>query len=293
MSEQKHGLGRGLDALFGDENEAFDLNKFVQSAEKEGDVESLDIQKIVPCAYQPRQTFDEESLKELAESIRQKGILQPILVRQKSDAHFEIVAGERRYRAAIEAGLDKIPVIKKDLSDAEAFEIALIENMMRENLNPIEEAKGFEKLVNEYHITHDNLAKSIGKSRSYITNTLRLLMLPLSVQNMVSDKKISTGHARALVGLQNAEDMAQKIVSKDLSVRQTEDLICRSKERKKGKYRPVKNPNEKELELQLGHVLGVETEIHFSDAGKGKIVLKFNNFDELENLLNKLENKGL
>ena len=118
-------------------------------------------------------------------------------------------------------------------------------------------------------------------------------MLPLSVQNMVSDKKISTGHARALVGLQNAEDMAQKIVSKDLSVRQTEDLICRSKERKKGKYRPVKNKKKKELELQLGHVLGVETEIHFSDAGKGKIVLKFNNFDELENLLNKLENKGL
>ena len=288
MSEQKHGLGRGLDALFGDENDAFDLNQIVSDADDKKIVEYQNIGLLKPRSDQPRESFDEESLKDLTESIKQKGVLQPILVRQK-DGFLEIVAGERRYRAALKAGLESVPVIKKDLSDAEAFEIALIENIMRENLNPIEEAKGFERLINEYHYTHEDLAKSVGKSRSYITNAVRLLALPLSVQKMLGDKKLSAGHARTLVGLQNAEDLAQKIISKDLSVRQTEDLIYHAKERKKPKSKMVKNGKQEELELQLGRILGVETEIYFGDHGKGRIVLKFNNFGELEHVLNILE----
>ena len=287
MSE-KHGLGRGLDALFGDESEAFDINKFVSEGENQGGIEKLDISQIMPCPYQPRKSFEEESLKDLTQSIKEKGILQPILVRPKGGA-FEIVAGERRYRAAMEAGLDEVPVIKKSLSDAEAFEIALIENIMREDLSPIEEAKGFEKLIKEYHLTHEDISKSIGKSRSYISNTMRLLDLPLKVQHMVSDKKISTGHARTLIGLQNAEELADKIVLKELSVRQTEDLISRIKEGKKPKSRVITSEKQNELGIELGRVLGVKTEIYFAQNGRGRIVLKFNNFDELENLLNRLE----
>ena len=288
MSEQKHGLGRGLDALFGDENEAFDLNQIVSDVEGKKNIEYENISLLKPRSDQPRENFDEESLKDLTESIKQKGVLQPILVRPKS-GFWEIVAGERRYRAACKAGLESVPVVKKELSDAEAFEIALIENMLRENLSPIEEAKGFERLINEYHYTHEELAKSVGKSRSYITNAVRLLDLPLYVQSMVNDKKISAGHARVLIGLPNAQDWAEKIISKDLSVRQTEDLISRAKERKKPKSRMVKNGKEQELELQLGRILGVETEIYFGDHGKGRIVLKFNNFGELEHVLNILE----
>ncbi len=287
MSE-KHGLGRGLDALFGDESEAFDLNKFVSEGENQGGIEKLDISQIMPCPYQPRKSFEEESLKDLTQSIKEKGILQPILVRPKGGA-FEIVAGERRYRAAMEAGLDEVPVIKKSLSDAEAFEIALIENIMREDLSPIEEAKGFEKLIKEYHLTHEDISKSVGKSRSYISNTMRLLDLPLKVQHMVSDKKISTGHARALIGLQNAEELADKIVLKELSVRQTEDLISHIKEGKKPKSRVITNEKQNELGIELGRVLGVKTEIYFAQNGRGRIVLKFKNYDELENLLNRLE----
>ncbi len=287
MSE-KHGLGRGLDALFGDESEAFDINKFVSEGENQGGIEKLDISQIMPCPYQPRKSFEEESLKDLTQSIKEKGILQPILVRPKGGA-FEIVAGERRYRAAIEAGLDEVPVIKKSLSDAEAFEIALIENIMREDLSPIEEAKGFEKLIKEYHLTHEDISKSVGKSRSYISNTMRLLDLPLKVQHMVSDKKISTGHARALIGLQNAEELADKIVLKELSVRQTEDLISHIKEGKKPKSRVITNEKQNELGIELGRVLGVKTEIYFAQNGRGRIVLKFKNYDELENLLNRLE----
>ena len=202
---------------------------------------------------------------------------------------FEIVAGERRFRAAIDAGLESVPVIEKDLSDAEAFEVALIENMMRENLSPIEEAKGFQKLIQEYQYTHDALSKSVGKSRSYITNMTRLLNLPLEVQTLINDKKISAGHARALIGLDNAEEIAQKIITKDLSVRQTEDLISRLKSGKKEKIPPVQSSDVLRIEKELEERLAVKTKVSFNKKGKGKIVLQYNNFKELEDLLNKLE----
>jgi len=288
MTEQEHGLGRGLDALFGDDEKDFDLVKFVDDSPEHGGVEYISVEKIVPCAYQPRKSFDDESLKELTQSIKEKGVLQPILVRKK-DGMYEIVAGERRFRAAIDAGLESVPVIEKDLSDAEAFEVALIENMMRENLSPIEEAKGFQKLIQEYQYTHENLSKSVGKSRSYITNMTRLLNLPLEVQTLINDKKISAGHARALVGLENAEEIAQKIITKDLSVRQTEDLISRLKSGKKEKISPVQSSDVLRIEKELEERLAVKTKVSFNKKGKGKIVLQYNNFKELEDLLNKLE----
>ena len=288
MTEQKHGLGRGLDALFGDDEKDFDLVKFVGEEQDAGGVEFVKIEDIIPCAYQPRKTFDDESLKELTQSIKEKGVLQPILVRQK-DGMFEIVAGERRFRAAIDAGLNSVPVIKKDLSDAEAFEVALIENMMRENLSPIEEAKGFQKLIQEYQYTHEGLSKSVGKSRSYITNMTRLLNLPLEVQTLINDKKISAGHARALIGLDNAEEIAQKIITKDLSVRQTEDLISRLKSGKKEKTPSVQSDDVLRIEKELEEHLSVRARVSFNKKGKGKIVLQYNNFKEFEDLLNKLE----
>lgn len=290
MTDTKHGLGRGLDALFGDDSQEFDLVKFVEDTpdlHSKG-VEYMSVESIMPCEYQPRKTFDDESLKDLTESVRQKGVLQPILVRKKGGA-YEIIAGERRFRAAIDAGLNTVPVIKKDLSDAEAFEVALIENMMRENLSPIEEAKGFQKLTQEYQYTHEKLSQSVGKSRSYITNAIRLLDLPMDVQTLVNDKKISAGHARALIGCDNAEELAQKIIEKDLSVRQTEDLISRLKNGKKDKTPILKDDDVVRLEQELEVRLNVKTEVSFNQKGKGKIVLKYNNFKELEDLLNKLE----
>ena len=290
MTDTKHGLGRGLDALFGDDSQEFDLVKFVEDTPDSNSkgVEYMSVESIMPCEYQPRKTFDDESLKDLTESIRQKGVLQPILVRKKGGA-YEIIAGERRFRAAIDAGLNTVPVIRKDLSDAEAFEVALIENMMRENLSPIEEAKGFQKLTQEYQYTHEKLSQSVGKSRSYITNAIRLLDLPMDVQTLVNDKKISAGHARALIGCENAEELAQKVIEKDLSVRQTEDLISRLKNGKKDKTPILKDDDVVRLEQELEVRLNVKTEVSFNQKGKGKIVLKYNNFKELEDLLNKLE----
>ena len=288
MTEQKHGLGKGLDALFGEEPADFDLNKLVGETDSTGGVETVDIEKIKPCPYQPRKNFDEESLTELVQSVQQKRILQPLLVRKKDD-RFEIIAGERRYRAAAQAGLKQVPVIVKDLSDKEAFEVSLIENIVRQNLNPIEEANGFEKLIGEYQYTHETLSKSVGKSRSYISNTVRLLGLPKSVQNLVSDGKLSAGHARNLVGLQNAEEIALKIISKDLSVRQTEDLISKLKEGKKVQKAKIKPEDVQKIEESLSKRLQVKTEVSYNTKGKGKIVLKYNSFFELENLLNKLE----
>ncbi len=284
MTEQKHGLGRGLDALFGDDSETFNLDNLVLSENNQ----TLPVEKIKVCTSQPRQDFNEEGLEELAQSISQKGILEPILVRPKGD-FFEIVAGERRYRAALKANLKEVPVIQKELSDCEAFEISMIENLMRKNLNPIEEANGFHTLTEEFSLTHENISKSIGKSRSYITNSLRLLELPKSVQDYVSQGKLTIGHVRPLIGLENAEEIALQIIAKNLSVRQTEDLINTIKNGKKEKK--VFTPSDDVLKLQeeLTRRYNVKTQISFNKKGKGKIVLSYNNFVELEELLAKLE----
>ncbi len=287
MSDKnKHGLGRGLDALFGDDFDDLDIKTLTEN--HGSDIKEVEISKLVPCPFQPRQIFDEESLNDLTQSIKEKGILQPLLVRKKADK-YEIIAGERRWRAAQNAGVKNVPIIEKNLNDAEAFEVALIENIIRQNLTPIEEANGFEKLVKEYHYTHENLSKSVGKSRSYITNSIRLLSLPKSIQNYVNEGKLSASHARTLVGLQNAESLALKIMNRDLNVRQTEDLINRLKNGKTKTEKKIKNADIINIERSLEKIYNVKTQIVLNDKGRGRIVLKYNSFSELENLLNKLE----
>jgi len=287
-NKTKHGLGRGLDALFGDDFEEFDIKKLTD--DEKNSVKEIALSKIEPCPIQPRQTFDEQSLDELTQSVKEKGVLQPLLVRPKN-GKFEIVAGERRFRAALAAGLQSVPVIEKDLSDAEAFEVALIENIIRQNLTPIEEASGFEKMINQYQYTHDALSKSVGRSRSYISNALRLLELPQSVQDMVTQGKISASHARTLVGLKDAENLALHIISKDLNVRQTENLVKRAKEHTWPKKPKKENKAITEIEQNLEKIYGVKTRMIFSPTGRGRIILTYTNYTELENLLFKLENK--
>lgn len=288
MTEQnnKHGLGRGLEALFGDDDLNIDLEKLTQNSDDS--VSCVKIEDIIPCRFQPRKNFTDESLNALAESVKEKGILQPLLVRKKENK-FEIVAGERRYRAALKAGLKEVPVIYKELNDNEAFEIALIENVVRENLTPIEEAFGFERLMKSFNYTHEELSKIVGKSRSYITNILRLLNLPKDVRKFVDEGQISVGHARALVGFENALTVAEKIVKNDLSVRQTENLINQLKNKKSEKTVPQKQEDVLKIEKELSEKLKVKVDVKFNAKGKGKIILNYKDFSELENLLDKLE----
>ena len=215
----KHGLGRGLGALLGDMDLDLDLN----SSDK-GAIKSVKLNQIVAGRYQPRQQFDEEAINALAKSVKEKGILQPILVRKQNDK-YEIIAGERRYRAALQAGLTEVPVIEKAMADNEALEIALIENIVRQDLTPLEEAKGFEQLMREFAYTQEKLSEVVGKSRSYIANTLRLLNLPDGVKSLLNQGKLTAGHARCLIGLQDAEELASKIVAEGLNVRQVEAMV--------------------------------------------------------------------
>ena len=227
-SENNHkrkSLGRGLGALLGEDdldlNSVEDLSSLAPSTTS---ASLIDIDLLKPGKFQPRTEFDEEALNSLAESIKEKGVLQPLLVR-RDGMGFEIIAGERRWRASKLAGLDKVPVIEKDLSDKEVLEVALVENLLRENLSAIEEAEGLQRLIDEFSHTQEALSQIIGKSRSHIANTLRLLNLPEAVKLLVKEGRLSAGHARALVGLENAEALAERIIAKDLNVRQVEELV--------------------------------------------------------------------
>ena len=210
---KKMGLGKGLSTLLGDDNEL--------STET---VMFLKTLSLLPSPFQPRKNFANDSLADLAQSIEEKGILQPVLVRKKKDGNYEIIAGERRWRAAKQAGLQEIPVIVKDFADKEALEVALIENILRENLNPLEEAEGYRRLMDEFKNTQEQLAKALGKSRSYIANSLRLLNLPAEVKEMLASGLLSAGHARSLITAANPKELAQKIINAGLTVRQTEKL---------------------------------------------------------------------
>lgn len=232
--EHSHGgkrksLGRGLGALLGDAEFNIDeaLNDTpTQSAQAPDD--RVDVNLLFPSPFQPRKDFDEEALNALVESVKEKGVLQPLLVRKKN-GRFEIIAGERRWRASKLAGLQTVPVIVKDMDDKEVLEVALVENLLRENLSAIEEAEGFQRLIDEFSHTQEALAQIVGKSRSHVANTLRLLNLPDSVKDLVREGTLSAGHARALVGLDNAETLAKQIVAKDLNVRQVEELVAKQK----------------------------------------------------------------
>ena len=276
---KKGGLGRGLDALF------------VENAADKTVQDTLPISEIEPDRDQPRKMFDDEALGELAASISIHGVLQPIVVRPSTDGRYIIVAGERRWRAARRAGLDSVPVIIKEMTRQEADEIALIENLQREDLNPIEEGAGYKKLMEAYALTQDQVAQRVGKSRPNIANAIRILSLPQPVIQLISDAKMSAGHGRALLSLEDEEKIqkAATVVVKDmLSVRKTEALVKQMlKAPKTAKKQPPKQTFYKEVELALGESLGRKVQIVQKGTG-GTIMIAFFDSQELENLANKL-----
>lgn len=280
---KKGGLGKGLSAIFM-ENESEDQNSTV----------TLKISEIEPNKDQPRTDFDDKALSELAESIALHGVLQPLLVRPLVYGGYQIVAGERRYRASRMAGLTEVPVVIRELDDRETMELALIENLQRENLTPIEEAKGYKTLMDTYGFTQEQVSSSVGKSRSAVANSLRLLNLPEEIIDLISQGKISGGHARALLSLENKEKMieiSREIMDKDLSVRQTEKLTQKSK---KGEKNPPKKEEKtnflKEVELALTENLCRKISVTKKGDG-GVLSIEFFNQEDLIDLANKLEEK--
>ena len=291
MSEQgkrKH-LGRGLSALFGDEPP-----EGIQPP-KHRDDRALPVEYLQSGVYQPRLQFDSEALQALTTSVREKGILEPLLVRalEGQPNRYEIVAGERRWRAAQAAGLHEVPVIIKDIDDREALEIALIENLQREDLTPIEEAEGYKRLIDKFARTQGDLAREIGKSRSHVANTIRLLSLPNSVRESVQDGRLSAGHARALLGADDPAAAAIAVIKKALNVRQTETMIRRERDPSgavEGRGRPPapeKDPNTAALERDLGNLLGLKVEIE--DRGEvGTLKFHYASLDQLDDILQRI-----
>lgn len=299
-NNKKFGLGRGLEALLGDttvewvdtdSSSGADIEKIVENTVFKQQSDEIAVQKIHPCRFQPREVFDEDALKTLSESIKEKGVLQPLLLRQKGDG-YEIIAGERRWRAAQMAGLATVPAVVKNLSDEETLEIALIENLQRENLTPIEEAEGLNRLIKDYDYTQEVVSKVVGRSRSYVTNALRLLLLPEDVRKALNEGRLSAGHARALVGLENASELASEIISKGLSVREAEKLAANTKNR-----RPhIKTPKMTDVDLEeimrdLEKRLKLKVKISAGKKGKGSVTLHYNNPAELSTILDILEQR--
>ena len=274
-------LGRGLDALIPTDQEA---KGFILA----------DIDQIRPNAYQPRKDFDEDGIDELASSIKEKGIIQPLVARKVGDG-YEIIAGERRWRAAQKAGLKRIPIILKDASDSEVLELALIENLQREDLNPIEEAIGYEQLIGDFGLTHDDISKIIGKDRSTITNQIRLLKLPERVKQAIIDGEISAGHARAILGIESqtkALEIFDLIKRNRLSVRQTEKLVQGlTKEREADKKQKYVDPFLSNVIQQLTGMLGTQIKI-IDRNGKGKIEIEYYSLDDLERIIESLMTRG-
>ncbi len=287
---KKHGLGRGLEALLGEDDLSFSLDTINTTEATEQGIKTIKIEELTPSQYQPRKEFNQEALNALVCSIREKGILQPLIVRKNNDK-YELIAGERRWRAAKLAGLSEVPVIEKDLDNQEVLEVALVENLLRENLTPIEEAEGFNRLIKEFSHTHEILSQIVGKSRSYITNSLRLLSLPDTIKEMLANNQLTAGHARALIGLENAEEIAQKVISRGLTVRQTEDLVNQIKNQKLNQIRRSikKDPSLKELEKDLTKSIGLKVKINANDNDKGKVTIEYKNPAELNSILELLE----
>ena len=284
MAKKREALGHGLDALF--------MSNSIEESSASGAVK-LSINEIEPNKSQPRKSFDEKALSELADSIAEHGIIQPLLVRPMAEGGYQIVAGERRWRASRLAGLTEVPVVIKDLTDRETMEIALIENLQREDLNPIEEAEGIELLIKEYGLTQETAAERVGKSRSAVTNSLRLLNLPPSVRDLARENKISAGHARALLAFSDEEkiiETAKLIIEKGISVRETERL---AKEASKNAEVKVRQPKRRdvffdEVEIALSQNLGRKVKINSGRKG-GTIVLEYFDKDDLTKIAKMLE----
>ena len=288
---KKHGLGRGLEALLGDDDFNLNLDN-INTGDNESGVKMLSIDILYPSKYQPRKEFNQDALDALVVSIKEKGVLQPLLVRQRGDK-YEIIAGERRWRASKLAGLKEVPVIEKELSNQEVLEVALIENLLREDLSIIEEAEGYSRLITEFSHTHEALSQIVGKSRSYITNTLRLLTLPMTVQEYIKNGDLSAGHAKVLVGLENIEEIAQKIINKGYTVRQTEEYINNLKNRALNKINKAikKDATIKEIEKNITKNIGMKVRINVKENDRGKITIEYKNPAELNSILEILEKR--
>ena len=286
----KKGLGKGLAALIGDLDEKSNDKGTKINNEVATDQTNVPIEFLVPNRDQPRKNFSETSLGELSQSIKQKGILLPILVRPLDDKEFQIIAGERRWRAAQKAGLNEVPVIIKNFNESEVLEIGLIENMQRENLSAIEEALGFEKLQKEYNYTQENLSKILSKSRAYVANALRLLSLPHKVQQLVQSGDLSSGHARALIVLADPLPVAKFAIKKGMSVRQLESYVSYLKKDKKSKQASVsqKSPDTLILEKKLTDNLGLSVQIDEGKGEKGEVKIKYLSYDQLNFICDKL-----
>ena len=269
----KKGLGRGLSSLIGDTKVDTNINK-------------LSISELVRNKYQPRKSFNQENLDELTNSIKERGIIQPIIVRKSVDQKFkyEIIAGERRWLAAQNAGLHEVPVVITEADDLKSLEFAIVENVQRIDLNVIEEAQGYQRLINEFSYDQNNVAQFIGKSRSHVSNCLRLLNLPNEVVDLIKNNKLSQGHAKILVGLENAFFLAKKIIEKKLSVRQAENLVKIFRTKKISKFK-VKDPNLKHLELTLADKIGLNVLIKNNKNNAGSITLEYKNLDQLNKLI--------
>ena len=273
MNTIKKGLGRGLSSLIGETKVEVNVNKLLLS-------------EIIPNKYQPRKDFDEDNLNDLTNSIRERGVIQPIIVRKSSDdkSKYEIIAGERRWLAARRAGLHEIPVVLTEVDDLKSLEFAIVENVQRNDLNPLEEAQGYKRLIDEFSYDQDKVSKFIGKSRSYITNSLRLLNLPLEVLELVEKKKISAGHAKILVGLDNASFIANKVVEKKLSVRQTENFVKLFKSNKKIRA-TSQDANIIDLEKSIETKVGLNVKIKNSKKNKGTITFSYHDLNQLNKII--------
>ena len=281
---QNKGLGRGLDAL---------LSSTDDVSNNESNLQNCKIDNLVTGKYQPRTHMNEKALKELAESIKAQGIMQPIVVRYLENKRYEIIAGERRWRAAKIANLDEVPILIKNIPDESALAMALIENIQREDLNAIEEAKGIQRLIDEFGMTHESASEILGKSRTTITNLLRLLSLSQHVQNALLDGKIEMGHARAIIPLASSEQamICQKIISQKLSVREVEALIG-NRPSAKVKMRENKSSDILSLENDLSDKLGTSVKISHKKNGTGVLKINYSNLDQLDSIIKKLNKNG-
>ena len=271
-SKIKKGLGRGLSSLIGETK--------VETQKNE-----LSIGDLIPNKYQPRKIFDEENLNDLTKSIKERGILQPIIVRKSNDynSKYEIIAGERRWLAAQKVGLHNVPVVITEADDLKSLEFAIVENVQRHDLNSLEEAQGYKRLIDEFSYDQEKVSKFIGKSRSHITNSLRLLTLPTEVIKLIETQKLTAGHAKILVGLENAIFIANKIVGKKLSVRQAEALVKIFKNKKKPNI--SKDANIKDLEISVSNKIGLNVMIKNSKKNKGKIIFEYKGLDQLNKII--------
>ena len=270
----KKGLGRGLSSLIGETRVEKNTNKLLLS-------------EIIPNKYQPRKNFEEENLLDLSNSIKERGVIQPIIVRKSSTdkSKYEIIAGERRWLAAQKAGLHDIPVVVTEADDLKSLEFAIVENVQRHDLNPLEEALGYKRLIDEFSYDQEKVSKFIGKSRSYITNALRILNLPKEVIKFIEEKKISSGHAKILVGLENAEFVASKVIEKKLSVRQTENFVKIFKKNSKKTFKNQQDANVLSLQNEVRDKIGLNVNIKNKKNHSGSITFEYKNLDQLNKII--------